>query len=207
MTLAVNLTYWVITSFYKFVSLTFELNFFRTIIYYSIIILLKWLILLINNRSHDRISVNIFIMNKDTSNFFINVSNGRFWFVNFTSNRIWRFQMTIFINTSYWVITFRNNFIGLTISCLDDIWFFTFFSCIIWCIIWWFRCILTRFLDFVTFRIYISDNNFTFFWCFFHFIYVGDILIAFDNLTCGRICRLKVTLIIYFTDSVSSCWN
>ena len=205
-TLAVNLTYWVITSFYKFVSFTFKFNFFRTIIYYSIIILIKWLILLINNRSHDRISVNIFIMNKDTSNFFINVSNGWFWFVNFTSNRVWRLQMTVFINISYWVITFRNNFICLTISCLDDIWLFTFFSCIIWCIIWRFRCILTRFLDFVTFRIYISDNNFTFFWCFFHFIDIRYIFIFFSNWTFNIIWSCKVTIWVDLTNSICTCW-
>ena len=146
-------------------------------------------------------------MNEDTSNFLINVSNGWFWFVNFTSNRIWRFQMTIFINTSYWVITFRNNFICLTISCLDDIWLFTFFSCIIWCVIWWFRCILTRFLDFVTFRIYISDNNFTFFWCFFHFVYIRYILIFFSYFTSCCIWWCKVSLVINLTYCVSSCWN
>ena len=145
-------------------------------------------------------------MNKDTSNFFINVSNGRFWFVNFTSNRIWRFQMTIFINTSYWVITFRYNFISLAISGLDDIWFFTFFSCIIWCVIWWFRCILTRFLDFVTFRIYISDNNFTFFWCFFHFIDIGYIFIFFSNWTFNWIWSCKVTIWVNLTNSICTCW-
>ena len=145
-------------------------------------------------------------MNKDTSNFFINVSNGWFWFVNFTSNRIWRFQMTIFINTSYWVITFRNNFICLTISCLDDIWFFTFFSCVIWCVIWWFRCILTRFLNFVTFRIYISDNYFTFFWCFFHFIDIGNIFIFFSNWTCNRVWSCKVTIWVNLTNSICTCW-
>ena len=145
-------------------------------------------------------------MNKDTSNLFINVSNSWFWFVNFTSNRIWRFQMTIFINTSYWVITFRNNFICLTISCLDDIWLFTFFSCIIWCVIWWFRCILTRFLDFVTFRIYISDNNFTFFWCFFHFIDIGNIFIFFSNWTCNRVWSCKVTIWVNLTNSICTCW-
>ena len=146
-------------------------------------------------------------MNKDTSNFFINVSNGWFWFVNFTSNRVWRLQMTVFINISYWVITFRNNFICLTISCLDDIWLFTFFSCIIWCVIWWFRCILTRFLDFVTFRIYISDNNFTFFWCFFHFVYIRYILIFFSYFTSCCIWWCKVSLVINLTYCVSSCWN
>ena len=145
-------------------------------------------------------------MNKDTSNFLINVSNGWFWFVNFTSNRIWRFQMTVFINISYWVITFRYNLICLTISSLDDIWFFTFFSCIIWCIIWWFRCILTRFLDFVTFRIYISDNNFTFFWCFFHFIDIGYIFILFGNWTCNWIWSCKVTIWVNLTNSICTCW-
>ena len=145
-------------------------------------------------------------MNKDTSNLFINVSNSWFWFVNFTSNRIWRFQMTIFINISYWIITFRNNFICLTISCLDDIWFFTFFSCVIWCVIWWFRCILTRFLNFVTFRIYISDNYFTFFWCFFHFIDIGNIFIFFSNWTCNRVWSCKVTIWVNLTNSICTCW-
>ena len=145
-------------------------------------------------------------MNKDTSNFFINVSNGWFWFVNFTSNRVWRLQMTVFINISYWVITFRYNLICLTISGLDDIWFFTFFSCIIWCIIWRFRCILTRFLDFVTFRIYISDNNFTFFWCFFHFIDIRYIFIFFSNWTFNIIWSCKVTIWVDLTNSICTCW-
>ena len=145
-------------------------------------------------------------MNKDTSNFFINVSNGWFWFVNFTSNRVWRLQMTVFINISYWVITFRYNLICLTISGLDDIWLFTFFSCIIWCVIWWFRCILTRFLDFVTFGIYISDNNFTFFWCFFHFVDIGNIFIFFSNRTFNSIWSCKVTIWVDLTNSICTCW-
>ena len=69
---------------------------------------------------------------------------------------------------------------------------------------------MTRFFDFLAIFIYVSDDDLTLLrlcWGFLQFVYIRYILIAFDHFACCRIGRFKVTLVIYFTDCVVSCWN
>ena len=193
-TLFIDLTYFIVTCWYQFVCLTFEFDFLWTVIYNCIVIFIDWLIFFICYRIFNLVTIDIYIVNVNiTFHFFINVGDCWFRFINFTFNWIRWFQVSIFVNFTYWVVTFWYDLVCLTIWSLDCIRFFTFLSCVIWSVIWWFRCILTRFLDFVTFRIYISDNNFTFFWCFFHFIDIRYILIFFsycsNNIICTCNCR------------------
>ena len=141
-------------------------------------------------------------MNIDiTLHFFIDVSDGWFWFSNLACNWVRWFKVTIFINLTYRIVTFWYDLICLTVFCLDNIRLFTFFSSVIWCIIWWVWCVLTWFLKFLTLFIHISDNNFTF-WFFFQLVDVGDILIFLSNFSSCRIWRLQVSLVIYLTNCV-----
>ena len=138
-------------------------------------------------------------------NFFINISYNWFWFINFSCYWVRRYKMSIFINFTYWIISLWYKLICLTIF-FDSIWFFTFFSCIIWCIIWWFWCILFWILKFITIFIYISDNNFAFFWIFFKFVNISYILILFSYFSNCIVWWLKMSLVIYFSYCISSCW-
>ena len=142
--------------------------------------------------------------------FFIDVSDDWLRFVNFTFNWIRWFQMAIFVHFTYWVVTFRYDLVGLTVWSLDSVRFFTFLSGVIWCVIRWVWCVLTRFFDFLAIFIYVSDDDLTLLrlcWGFLQFVYIRYILITFDNLTSCWVCWLEVTLVIHFTDCVVSCWN
>ena len=218
MTFFINFTYCVVTSWYQFVSLTFEFNLLWTVVYNCVVVFIHWLSFFVRHIWLDSLTFCIYIVYVDVTlrlswgflHFFINVSDDWLRFVNFTFNWIRCFQVSIFVNFTYWVVTLWYDLIGLTIWCLDSIRFFTFLSGVIWCVIWWVWCILTRFLNFFTFFVYVSDDDFTLLrlsWSFLQFIYVGDVLIAFDDLTGCRLSRLKVTLIIYFTYCVVTCWN
>ena len=204
-TLFVNLTYFVVTCWYQFVCLTFEFNLLWTTIL-CVIVFVYWLIFFICYRFLDLVTFSIYIVNVYiTLHFFINVSDSWFRFVNFTFNWIRWFQVSIFVNFTYWIVTLRYDLISLTVFCLDNIRLFTFLSGVIWCIVWWVWCVLTWFLKFLTLFIHISDNNFTF-WFFFQLVDVGDILIILSNFSSCRIRRLEVSLVIYFTYCVSTCW-
>ena len=68
---------------------------------------------------------------------------------------------------------------------------------------------MTRFLDFFTFFVYISDDNVTFFrfrWIFFQFVNVSNILITFDDFTCCSIITIPVTLFVDLTYWVVTSW-
>ena len=202
MTLFVNLTYFVVTCWYQFVCLTLEFDFLWTVVNHCIVIFINWLIFFICYFRFDYITFCIYIVNIDiTLHFFIDVSDGWFWFSNLACNWVRWFKVTIFINLTYRIVTFWYDLICLTVFCLDNIRLFTFFSSVIWCIIWWVWCVLTWFLKFLTLFIHISDNNFTF-WFFFQLVDVGDILIFLSNFSSCRIWRLQVSLVIYLTNCV-----
>ena len=202
--LVINFTNCVVTRWYQYISLTVFFNFFWTVVYYCVVSWINWFFIHISYRSFKLISFCIFIVYIDTTiHFFINISDSWFWFSNLTCNWVRLFKVSILINLTYWIITLRYDLIGLTIFCLDEVWFFTFFSSVIWCIIWWVWSVLTRFLNLFTIFIYISDNNFTFF----KFVDVGYILILFGNCTCCWVWWLKVTFLINFTYCVVTSWD
>ena len=68
---------------------------------------------------------------------------------------------------------------------------------------------MTRFLDFFTFFVYVSDDYVTFFrfrWIFFKFVDVSYVLVAFDNFTCCSVITCPVTLFVDLTYFVVTCW-
>ena len=69
-TIWVNLTYFVVTCWYQFVCLTFEFDFFWTVIYYCVICFVDRLFIFICYWSFNSCSFSIFIVNVNTS-FFI----------------------------------------------------------------------------------------------------------------------------------------
>ena len=204
-TLVIYFTYCVLTSWNQFISLTFECNLLWTVVYDCIVVFVYWLSIFVSHIWLDCLAFCIYIVYIDITLrfFFINISDGWFWFSNFTFNWIRLLKVTIFINLTYWIVTLRYDLIGLTIFTLDCVWFFTFLSCVIWCVIWWVWCILTRFLNLFTIYIYISNNYFTLF----KFVDVSYILILFSNYTCCWVWWLKVTLVINFTYCVVTSWD
>ena len=202
--LVINFTNCVVTRWHQYISLTVFFDFFWTVVYYCVVSWINWFFIHISYRSFKLISFCIFIVYINTSiHFFIDISDGWSWFINLTWNWIRWFKVTIFINLTYRIITFWYNLICLTIFCLDEVRFFTFLSSVIWCIIWWIWCILTRFLNLFTVFVYISNNNFTYF----KFVDVSYILILFSNYTCCWVWWLKVTLVINFTYCVVTSWD
>ena len=203
-TLVIYFTYCVVTSWDQFISLAFEFNLLWTVVYNCVVVFVYWLSIFVGYIWLDCLAFCINVVYIDiTIHFFINISDGWFWFSNFTFNWIRWFQVSIFVNFTYWVVTFWYDLIGLTIFILDSFRFFTIFSSVIWCVIWWVWCILTRFLNLFTIYIYISNNYFTLF----KFVHVSYILITFNNLTSCWVCWLQVTLIIYFTYCVVTSWD
>ena len=206
-TLIIYFTYWVVTCWYQYISLTVFFDFFWTVVYDCIVSWINWFFIHISYRSFKLIAFCIFIVYIDTTfHFFINISDSWFWFSNLTCNWVRLFKVSILINLTYWIITLRYDLIGLTIFTLDCVWFFTFFSSVIWCIIWWVWSVLTRFLNLFTLLIHISDNYFTF-WLFFKFVDVCDVFILFCHFSSCRIWRLKVTFLVYFTYFVVPSWD
>ena len=178
MTLVIHFTDCVVTRWNQFISLAFECNLLWTVVYDCIVVFVYWLLVFIGYIRLDGLAFCIYIMNINITlrlswfflHFFINVSDDWLRFVNFTFNWIRWFQMAIFVHFTYWVVSFRYDLIGLTVWCLDSVRFFTFLSGVIWCVIRWVWCILTRFFDFLTIFVYVSDDDFTllrFCWCFF----------------------------------------
>ena len=202
--LVINFTNCVVTRWHQYISLTVFFDFFWTVVYYCVVSWINWFFIHISYRSFKLISFCIFIVYINTSiHFFIDISDGWSWFINLTWNWIRWFKVTIFINLTYRIITFWYNLICLTIFCLDEIRFFTFLSSVIWCIIWWIWCILTRFLNLFTVFVYISNNNFTYF----KFVDVSYILILFSNCTRCWVWWCKMSLVINFTYSVVTSWD
>ena len=202
--LVINFTYCVVTSWNQFVSLTFEFNLLWTVVFNCIVVFVYWLSFFVNNIFLDCLAFCINVVYIDiTIHFFINISDSWFWFSNLTCNWVRWFKVTIFIDLTYWIFTFWYDLIGLTIFTLDCVWFFTFFSSVIWCIVWWVWCVLTRFLNLFTLLIHVSNNYFTYF----KFVDVGYILILFSNYTCCWVWWLKVTLLVYFTYCVVTSWD
>ena len=75
-TLFVDLTYWVVTSWNQFICLTIVFDFFWTVIYNCIVVFVDWLIFFISNVSLDCVTFSIFIVNVNvTFHFFINISD------------------------------------------------------------------------------------------------------------------------------------
>ena len=204
--MVINFTYCVVTSWNQFISLTFEFNLLWTTIL-CVIVFIYWLSFFVSYITFDSLAFCIYIVNINVSiHFFINISDGWFWFIHITFNWIRWFKVTIFINLTYRIITLRYNLIGLTIFCLDEVRFFTFFSSVIWCIVWWVWCVLTRFLNLFTLLIHVSNNYFTF-WFFFKFVDIGNVFILFSNCTCCWVCWLQVTFFINFTYCVVTSWD
>ena len=209
MTIFVNFTYWVITLRYNRISLTIFLDSVRFFTFFSSVIwCVIWWIWCILTRFLKLCTIFIYIGNNYFTfwHLFIDISDGWFWFINFTFNWIRWFKVAIAINLTYRIITLRYDLIGLTIFTLDCVWFFTFFSCVIWCVIWWVWCVLTRFLNLFTLLIHVSNNYFTF-WLFFKFVDVCDVFILFCHFSSCWIWWLKVTFLVYFTNFVSASWN
>ena len=125
-------------------------------------------------------------MNIYISYLLIYISNCCFWFVNLTLCWIRLFKMSILINLTYWVVALWYYLICLTIF-FDCIGFFTWFSCIIWCVIWRFWCILFWLFNFITLFIYICDYNFTLFRFFFKLINISYILVLFSYFSSRRV--------------------
>ena len=206
-TLVIYFTGCVSTSWNQFVSLTFEFNLLWTVVYNCVVVFVYWLSFFISNIVLDCLTFCINVVDIDiTIHFFINISDSWFWFSNLTCNWVRLFKVSILINLTYWIITLRYDLIGLTIFTLDCVWFFTFFSSVIWCIVWWVWSVLTRFLNLFTLLIHISDNYFTF-WLFFKFVDVCDVFILFCHFSSCRIWRLKVTFLVYFTYFVVPSWD
>ena len=203
-TIFINFTYCVVTSWNQFVSITFEFNLLWTVVYNCVVVFVYWLSFFISNIFLDCLAFCINIVYIDiTIHFFINISDSWFWFSNLTCNWIRLLKVTIFIDLTYRIITLRYNLICLTIFCLDEVRFFAFLSCVIWCFVWWVWCILTWFLNLFTLLIHVSDNNFTYF----KFVDVSYILILFSNCTCCWVWWCKMPLIINFTYCVVPRWN
>ena len=209
-TLVIYFTNCVVTSWYQFVSLTFEFNLLWTVVYHCVIVFIHWLSFFVGHIWLDGLAFCINVVYIDiTLHFFIDVSDGWFWFVNFTFNWIRWFQVSIFVNFTYWVVTFWYDLIGLTIWCLDSIWFLTFLSGVIWCVIWRIWCILTRFFDFLTIFVYVCDDDFTLLrlsWLFFKLVDICNILIFFSYFTSCWIWWCKVSFVINFTYCVVTRW-
>ena len=211
MTIFVNFTYWVVSLRYDRISLTIFLDSVRFFAFLSSVIwCVIWWIWCILTRFLKLCSLLIHISDNYFTFWlffkFVDISDGWFWFINCTFNWIRWFKVAIAINLTYRIITLRYDLIGLTIFTLDCVWFFIFFSSVIWCIVWWVWCVLTRFLNLFTLLINISDNNFTF-WFFFQLVDISDVFILFCHFSSCRIWRLKVTFLVYFTNFVNASWN
>ena len=103
---------------------------------------------------------------------------------------------------TYFVVTCWYQFVCLTVF-FDCLWT-VIYNCIVVLINRLIFFIRYRRLQLITFCIYIVNINVTFH--FFKFVNISNMFIAFDNFTCCSISRLKVTLIIYITNCVVTCW-
>ena len=216
MSFVIHFTNCVVACWDQFISLTVFFDCLWTVVYHCVVVLINWLIFFIRHIWLDGLTFCIHIVNINVTlrlswfflHFFIDVSDDWLRFVNFTFNWIRWFQVPIFVHFTYWVVTFRYDLVGLTVWSLDSVRFFTFLSGVIWSVIWWVWCVLTRLFDFLAIFINVSDDDLTLLrlcWGFLQFIYVGDILITFDDLTGCWVGWLEVTLIIHFTNCVVTC--
>ena len=205
-TIWVNLTYFVGTCWYQFVCLTFEFDFLWTVVYYCIVVFVNWLFIFICHRCFDCLTFSIYIVNINITFRlffkFVDVSNVLIAFDNFTCCSICWLKVTLVINFTYCVGTCWYQFVCLTVF-FDCLWTVVYYCIVVFVnrLIFFIRY---RRLQLITFCIYIVNINVTFH--FFKFVNISNMFIAFDNFTCCSISRLKVTLIIYITNCVVTCW-
>ena len=207
MTLIIYITNCVVTCWYQFVCLTFEFDFLWTVVYYCIVVFVNWLFIFICHRCFDCLTFSIYIVNINITFRlffeFVDVSNVLITFDNFTCCSISRRKVTLIIYITNCVVTCWYQFVCLTFE-FDFLWTVVYY-CIVVFVNWLFIFICHRCFDCLTFSIYIVNINITF-RLFFEFVDVSNVLITFDNFTCCSISRRKVTLIIYITNCVVTCW-
>ena len=207
MTLWINLTYWIVTFWHQFVNFTISCcDSLWTIVYYCIVVFIDWLFIFISDIIFNLITIDIYIVNINITFRlffkFVDVSNVLITFDNFTCCSISRRKVTIWVNLTYFVVTCWYQFVCLTVF-FDCLWT-VIYNCIVVLINRLIFFIRYRRLQLITFCIYIVNINVTFH--FFKFVNISNMFIAFDNFTCCSISRLKVTLIIYITNCVVTCW-
>ena len=115
--------------------------------------------------------------------------------------------MTLVIHFTDSVVTRWNQFISLAFEC--NLLWTVVYHCVVVFIHWLSVFVGHIWLDGLAFCIHIVyiDITLRFSWGFLQFVYVGDVLIAFDDLTGCWVGWLEVTFIIHFSDCVSSGWN
>ena len=74
-TLFVDLTYWVVTSWYQFVCLTLELDCAWTVVYYCIVVLINWLIFFVSDIVFNLVTIDVNIVNVYVTYFLVNIRN------------------------------------------------------------------------------------------------------------------------------------
>ena len=206
-TFFINFTYCVVTCWNQFISLTFEFNLLWTVVYNCVVVFVYWLSFFVSYIFLDGLAFCIHIVNIDvTLRFFFHfvyIGDVLIAFDHFTCCRVCWLEVTLIIYFTDSVSSCWYQFISLTFE-FNLLWAVVY-HCIVVFIHWLSFFVSNIWLDGLAFCIYIVNIDVTLRF-FFHFVYIGDVLIAFDHFTCCRVCWLEVTLIIYFTDSVSSCW-
>ena len=134
---------------------------------------------------------------------FVDVSNVLITFDNFTCCSIIACPVTLWINLTYWIVTFWYQLVSLTIV-LNCAWTVVYY-CIVVFIYWLIFFICDIVFNFVTIDIYIVNINITL-WLFFKFIDIGNIFIFFSNWTFNIIWSCKVTIWVDLTNSICTCW-
>ena len=135
---------------------------------------------------------------------FVDVSNVLITFNNFTSCSIIACPVTLWINLTYWIVTFWHQFVNFTISCCDSLRTIVYY-CIVVFIDRLFIFISDIIFNLITIDIYIVNINITF-RLFFEFVDIGNIFIFFSNWTCNRVWSCKVTIWVNLTYFVVTCW-
>ncbi len=163
-TLFVDLTYFVVTSWYQFVCLTLELDCLWTVVYDCIVVFTYWLCQFISYRCFDRVTINVNIVYVDiTLRLFqlVDICYVLIFFSNFTSCSIITCPVTLFVDLTYFVVTCWYQFVCLTLE-LDCLWTVVHY-CIVVLINWLFIFIFHRCFNRVTFSINIVNVNVTYF--------------------------------------------
>ena len=190
-TLFVDLTYFVVTCWYQFVCLTFEFDFFWTVIYNCIVVFTYWLIFFICYRCFDCVTFSVYVVNIYITLrlywlFFklVNVSYILIAFDNFTCCSVITCPVTLFVDLTYFVVTCWYQFVCLTFE--FDFFWTVIYNCIVVFTYWLCQFICYRCFNCLTFSVYIVNVNITLrlCWLFFEFVDVSNVFTSFDNLTC-----------------------
>ena len=182
MTFVIYFTNCVGTCWNQFISLAFEFDLLRTVVYHCIVVFVYWLLVFIGYIRLDGLTFCIHIVYVDvTLRFFfqfVYVGDVFIAFDHFACCRISRLEVTFIIYFTNFVSSCWNQFISLAFEC--NLLWAIIYNCIVVLVHWLSIFVGHIGLDSLTFCIYIVYIDITL-RLFFELIDVGNILIFFSN--------------------------